>query len=101
MVLSHLRSLNAHMDDIQSVMTPLQLAKFFLWIDSNEWVLQMLNSMFTSTQINSPIQTPFAGTGALNLQQAQGAATGAQSPHAAASNGGNHMSIGAPGAPPS
>ena len=38
----HLHSLHGHMDDLLSVMTPLQLAKFYLWVENNAWCMQML-----------------------------------------------------------
>lgn len=37
----HLRSLHQTMDEIQSVMSPTQLAKFYLWVENNEWTMQM------------------------------------------------------------
>ena len=43
---SHLRSLHSTIDDIQRVMTPQQLAKFYLWVENNEWCMSMLNHMF-------------------------------------------------------
>ena len=42
----HLHSLHGHMDDLLSCMTPLQLAKFYLWVDNNHWTLSMLNTAF-------------------------------------------------------
>ena len=39
----HLHSLHGHMDDLLSVMTPLQLAKFYLWVDANSWSLSMIS----------------------------------------------------------
>jgi len=42
----HLHSLHGHMDDLLSVMTPLQLAKFYLWVENNAWCMQMLNFLF-------------------------------------------------------
>lgn len=50
----HLRSLHQHMDDIQAVMSPVQLAKFYLWVENNEWCMQMLNSMFDNPQTTKP-----------------------------------------------
>lgn len=47
-ITGHLRSLNHHIDEIQNVMTPLQLAKFYMWVENNEWCMQMLNTMFTT-----------------------------------------------------
>ena len=38
----HLHSLHGHMDDLLSVMTPLQLAKFYLWVENNAWCMQMI-----------------------------------------------------------
>jgi hypothetical protein len=43
---SHLKSLHSHIDDIQRVMNPQQLAKFYLWVESNEWCLKMLDHVF-------------------------------------------------------
>ena len=42
-VAMHLHSLHGHMDDLLSVMTPLQLAKFYLWVDANSWSLSMIH----------------------------------------------------------
>lgn len=39
------------------VMTPTQLAKFCMWVESNEWTMQMLNSyMFTSSSAKAQQQ---------------------------------------------
>jgi len=42
----HLQSLNYQMDEVQKSMAPLQLAKFHMWVEHNEWCMQMLNSLF-------------------------------------------------------
>jgi hypothetical protein len=43
---SHLKSLHSTIDEIQRVMNPQQLAKFYLWVENNEWCMSMLNHMF-------------------------------------------------------
>jgi len=45
---THLRSLHHTMDSIQTVMTPVQLAKFMLWVENNEWTMGMLNTYLQS-----------------------------------------------------
>jgi len=42
----HLQSLNCQMDEVQKCMSPLQLAKFHMWVEHNEWCMQMLNTLF-------------------------------------------------------
>ncbi len=47
-ITQHLVGLNRQMDALQSVLTPLQLAKFYVWVEENEWCMQMLNSMWSA-----------------------------------------------------
>ena len=58
----HLHSLHGHMDDLLSVMTPLQLAKFYLWVDLNSWSLSMISLGADSG--GEPGAHPELGTGA-------------------------------------
>jgi hypothetical protein len=41
--------LNGTVDELSSCLTPLQLGKFILWVDENNWCMQMLNSLWTTT----------------------------------------------------
>ena len=41
-------SLHKEMDSICSLLTPLQLAKFFIWIEQNQWCMAMLNAISTN-----------------------------------------------------
>ena len=47
-ILQHMQSLNRQMDILQNVLTPVQLAKFYVWVEKNEWCMQMLNSMWSA-----------------------------------------------------
>jgi hypothetical protein len=47
---SHLKSLHSTIDDIQRVMNPQQLAKFYLWVEANQWSLKMLDHVFYKQQ---------------------------------------------------
>jgi hypothetical protein len=38
-IVAHLNGLHRSLDMILSTLTPLQLAKFFVWVESNEWYL--------------------------------------------------------------
>eukprot|EP00475_Leptophrys_vorax_P036784 TRINITY_DN6272_c1_g1_i2.p1 TRINITY_DN6272_c1_g1~~TRINITY_DN6272_c1_g1_i2.p1 ORF type:complete len:355 (-),score=86.17 TRINITY_DN6272_c1_g1_i2:127-1191(-) len=44
---SHLDRFNREMDRVHNILTPVQLAKFYVWIEQNEWCMQMLNSMWS------------------------------------------------------
>lgn len=59
---THLRSVHQHMDDIQAVMSPVQLAKFYLWVENNEWCMGMLSSMFQQQSSAAPAAATAAGT---------------------------------------
>jgi hypothetical protein len=41
--------LNETVDELASCLTPIQLGKFILWVDENNWCMQMLNSLWTTT----------------------------------------------------
>jgi len=43
---THLAQLYALIDRIQTLLSPLQLARLYLWVENNEWCLQMLNTVF-------------------------------------------------------
>jgi hypothetical protein len=43
---SHLDRFNRELDKMNQILTPVQLAKFYVWIEQNEWCMQMLNSMW-------------------------------------------------------
>jgi len=45
---AHLTSLYTIIDQINSALTPIQLAKLYSWVESNTWCLTLLNSLFSS-----------------------------------------------------
>lgn len=49
----HTTSLNRKMDALQSILSPWQLAKFYVWVEKNEWCMQMLNSMWSAQNLES------------------------------------------------
>jgi Mg2+ and Co2+ transporter CorA len=55
-IAEHLKSLNQNMDALQAMLTPHQQAKFFVWVEQNEWCMQMLNSMWHSYATPPPPQ---------------------------------------------
>eukprot|EP00475_Leptophrys_vorax_P011567 TRINITY_DN18130_c0_g1_i1.p1 TRINITY_DN18130_c0_g1~~TRINITY_DN18130_c0_g1_i1.p1 ORF type:complete len:591 (-),score=102.29 TRINITY_DN18130_c0_g1_i1:680-2404(-) len=44
----HLDRFNKEMDKLHGILSAVQLAKFYVWIEQNDWCMQMLNSMWTS-----------------------------------------------------
>lgn len=40
-ITSHVSSLNREIDELQSILTPVQLAKFYVWVEENEWCMQV------------------------------------------------------------
>jgi hypothetical protein len=46
---AHLSRFNKEVDLLHGILSPVQLAKFYVWIEQNEWCMQMLNSMWTSS----------------------------------------------------
>lgn len=40
-----MHTLNKQMDQIESIMTPVQLAKYCMWVENNEWCMQMLDQI--------------------------------------------------------
>jgi hypothetical protein len=40
-IAAHHASLNTEMDQLQQIMSPLQLAKFYVWVENNEWCMQV------------------------------------------------------------
>jgi hypothetical protein len=38
------------MNAMASVLTPMQLARFCIWVDENNWCMQMLNSLWSTTE---------------------------------------------------
>lgn len=44
---SHLHRLNNQMDEVENIMTPRQLAKYCMWVEQNEWCMQMLDKLAT------------------------------------------------------
>lgn len=53
-IFQHLTSLNNKMEKLQTVLTPLQLVKFYAWVEKNEWSMQILNTVWTSDQQAAP-----------------------------------------------
>ncbi len=47
---AHLTSLYAVIDDINSALTPIQLAKLSIWVENNNWCLSLLNSLFAKPE---------------------------------------------------
>eukprot|EP00455_Lapot_gusevi_P051028 TRINITY_DN7518_c0_g1_i2.p1 TRINITY_DN7518_c0_g1~~TRINITY_DN7518_c0_g1_i2.p1 ORF type:complete len:221 (+),score=50.46 TRINITY_DN7518_c0_g1_i2:103-765(+) len=47
-ILHSQESLNREMDALRQVLSPLQLAKFYVWVEQNEWCMQMLNAMWNN-----------------------------------------------------
>ena len=44
---SHLDAMSAETDRLLSLLTPIQLAKYILWVDQNQWCMEMLDTMFS------------------------------------------------------
>jgi len=57
-----LTSINKELDEIQKILTPLQLAKFHMWVENNGWCIQMLNTIFEESSGNSGFDSPAANT---------------------------------------
>jgi hypothetical protein len=49
-VVTYLTELHEQMARLQSILTPVQLAKFYVWVDENEWCMQMLDSVWSAPE---------------------------------------------------
>jgi transcription factor HY5 len=54
LVTQHFNGLNQRMDRLMQILSPLQLAKYYMWVESNEWCMQMLDSMYLSLPERPP-----------------------------------------------
>jgi hypothetical protein len=49
---AHTRALNGHIHDVHRVMSPVQLAKYCLWLEKNSWCFPMLEAQLGITSGN-------------------------------------------------
>ena len=47
----HCKSLNLAMEKMQGVMTPKQLATFYVWVEKNQWCMQMMNCLWNQRKL--------------------------------------------------
>jgi hypothetical protein len=45
---SYIEQINQGMNEFYSILKPIQLAKFFCWIEKNQWCMQMLNNFWNT-----------------------------------------------------
>eukprot|EP01083_Nonionella_stella_P172530 592379_1 len=50
----NLRNLHHRMDGLKGILSPEQLARFFVWVEDNKWCVEMLNSMWSNQSVSAP-----------------------------------------------